>query len=148
MRIWSVHPRFLDRQALVACWREALLAQSVIEKTHGGYAHHPQLERFRSTPAPLGAIGAYLEHLADEADARGYRFDRSRIRQSVPSPLSVTTGQLDYEWQHLMTKLSERSPDAWRQWHDRVPIPHPSFTLVEGPIASWERPVKRKPGCT
>jgi len=26
MRLWSVHPRHLDRQGLTACWREALLA--------------------------------------------------------------------------------------------------------------------------
>lgn len=140
MRLWSLHPQFFDRQALLACWREGLLAQSVIEKTAGGYAHHPQLERFRDTDQPLGAIGAYLSHIADEADARGYRFDRSRIRASVPAPLVVTTGQLDYEWQHLMAKLSARSPDVWQRWHDGVPAPHPSFTLLEGPIAGWERP--------
>ncbi|WP_113719471.1 pyrimidine dimer DNA glycosylase/endonuclease V [Arthrobacter dokdonensis] len=23
MRLWSVHPRYFDRQALLACWREA-----------------------------------------------------------------------------------------------------------------------------
>lgn len=140
MRLWSVHPRFLDRQALVACWRESLLAQSVIEKTRGGYANHPQLERFRATEAPLGTVGSYLGHLADEADARGYRFDRSRIRYLSRVTLTVTTGQLDYEWQHLMAKLSPRSPDVWQRWHDAVPAPHPSFTLVEGPIAEWERP--------
>ena len=30
MRLWSLHPSLLDRQALVACWREALLAQAVL----------------------------------------------------------------------------------------------------------------------
>ena len=30
MRIWSVHPKHLDRQGLAACWREALLAQCAI----------------------------------------------------------------------------------------------------------------------
>jgi hypothetical protein len=28
MRIWTVHPRYLDPKGLVAAWREALLAQT------------------------------------------------------------------------------------------------------------------------
>ena len=30
MRLWSLHPSQLDRRALVAGWREALLAQKVL----------------------------------------------------------------------------------------------------------------------
>ncbi len=46
MRLWSVHPRYLDRAGLTACWREALLAQKVLTGTTRGYRRHPQLERF------------------------------------------------------------------------------------------------------
>ena len=63
MRIWSVHPRYLDRQGLLACWRESLLAQAVLADATKGYQHHPQLERFREQPDPLVAIGAYLAGL-------------------------------------------------------------------------------------
>jgi len=48
MRIWSVHPRYLDRQGLTACWREGLLAQKVLTGTTKGYRNHPQLRRFRA----------------------------------------------------------------------------------------------------
>ncbi|MGH9810894.1 MAG: pyrimidine dimer DNA glycosylase/endonuclease V, partial [Terriglobia bacterium] len=29
MRIWTLHPKYLDPQGLVALWREALLARAV-----------------------------------------------------------------------------------------------------------------------
>ncbi len=142
MRLWSVHPRHLDRQGLTACWREALLAQAVLAGRTRGYRAHPQLERFRAHDNPVGTIAAYLHALADEADARGYRYDRSRIdrpRASV-EPIEVTSGQLDLEWSWLRGKLAARSPDVLARWA-RTPRPdvHPSFVRVEGPVAPWER---------
>ncbi|MFW7407434.1 MAG: pyrimidine dimer DNA glycosylase/endonuclease V [Rothia mucilaginosa] len=79
MRIWSLHPCLLDRRALVACWRETLLAQKVLRGLTCGYTNHPQLIRFRAHPQPLEAVAAYLSGLADEADARGYSFNRALI---------------------------------------------------------------------
>lgn len=43
MRLWSLHPSLLDRAALIAGWREALLAQKVLRGQTTGYRHHPQL---------------------------------------------------------------------------------------------------------
>ena len=79
MRIWSLHPSLLDRRALVACWRETLLAQKVLRGPTRGYTNHPQLIRFRAHPQPLEAVAAYLSGLADEADTRGYSFNRALI---------------------------------------------------------------------
>ena len=67
MRLWSLHPRYLDRAGLVALWREALLAQAVLRGATRGYRRHPQLVRFRSHPDPEGAIAAYLEGICREA---------------------------------------------------------------------------------
>lgn len=142
MRLWSVHPRYLDRQALVACWRETLLAQKVLCGQTRGYTRHPQLERFQEQADPIASVGAYLEGLADEADARGYRFDRERIRRSgvAVTPIDVTDGQLALEWSHLRTKLAARSPGTLARWHDvAAPAPHPLFRLVPGAPATWER---------
>lgn len=142
MRLWSIDPDQLDRRALVAGWRETLLAQKVLAGGTKGYTKHPQLERFREQPEPLKSIAVYLHGLADAADRRGYNFDRSRILQdaAVKAPkIAVTTGQLDYEWQHLLAKVAVRD----KPWHDEVladakPALHPMFYEVEGPIASWE----------
>jgi hypothetical protein len=142
MRIWSLHPRYLDRQGLTACWRETLLAQAVLAERTRGYRSHPQLERFRATTDPLGAICWYLHGLADEADARGYRYDRNRIDRaaSAVAAVQVSDGQLDYEWSWLRRKLAVRSPEWLARWSDvDRPEPHRSFTACEGPIAAWER---------
>lgn len=144
MRLWSVHPRHLDRQGLTACWREALLAQAVLAGRTKGYRSHPQLERFRSHADPAGAVQGYLHALADEADSRGYRYDRTRI-DGAPrklAPIEVTTGQVDLEWAWLRRKLAARSPEVLRRWADLArPDVHPSFVEVEGPVAAWERNV-------
>ncbi len=141
MRLWSVHPRYLDRQGLTACWREALLAQTVVERTSGGYSNHPQLQRFRATDDPMAAIGTYLRGIAAEADARGYRFTKEKIlRSSDVPPIPVTVGQLDHEWAHLRGKLAKRSPDRLETFGDLArPDPHPLFTVVAGAVEGWER---------
>ena len=145
MRLWSLHPRHLDRQGLTGCWRESLLAQAVLAGRTQGYRAHPQLERFRAHPEPLAAVGAYLETLAQDAAARGYRFDASRIAQRPGdaaglAPIPVTEGQVELEWQHLLAKLAARSPERWE--HEAVlsgPEVHPVFSVVPGPVESWER---------
>jgi hypothetical protein len=142
MRVWSVAPVHLDRQGLTACWRETLLAQAVLAGRTRGYRSHPQLQRFQATDDPVGAICWYLHGIADEADARGYTYDRGRIDRPERSvaPIEVTRGQLDYEWSWLRRKLAARSPDILARWADvAVPETHRSFVVVDGPIASWER---------
>jgi len=141
MRLWSIHPHQLDRAALVACWREALLAQAVLAGRTRGYTRHPQLERFRAQPEPLGAVGRYLTGLAVEADARGYHFDRTRIDEPAEPNGSVTvaSGQLALEWRHLGAKLAARSPADAVRWSESDPQPHPLFVVVPGEVESWER---------
>ncbi|MDO5728230.1 MAG: pyrimidine dimer DNA glycosylase/endonuclease V [Actinomycetaceae bacterium] len=143
MRLWSIHPRYLDRPGLLGAWREALLAQKVLAGKTRGYINHPQLQRFRETDNPAAAIGQFLSAIADEADARGYRFDRRRITHPDEpcDPIPVTRGQLDYEWSHLLAKLDKRSADLYRETKHRSPQLHPLFVLVDGPIADWERPL-------
>ena len=141
MRIWSLHPKYLDRQGLLACWRETLLAQKVLRGETRGYRHHPQLIRFRAQIDPLGAVVAYLNGLADDADRRGYHFDRSKIAAHLTTEkIPVPRGQLLYEWQHLKEKLSRRDPEryAWIVTIDHPEL-HPLFTLIEGPIEAWEK---------
>lgn len=141
MRLWSLHPALLDRQGLVACWREALLAQAVLLGRTKGYVNHPQLVRFRATGRPVEAIATYLDGLAHEGERRGYRLDRARIHADPDHPmLSVTDGQLRREREHLHAKLLIRSPDAAPALlADEALRPHPLFSVVPGPVESWER---------
>ena len=141
MRLWTLHPKYLDPQGLVALWREALLARAVLRGETRGYRHHPQLDRFQSHRTPRSAINAYLDAVLGEADARGYAFDRTKVG-SVRGPivLRVTDGQLAYEWTHLMRKLKARNPRVHRTWNTLCrPDPHPIFRIVKGGIEPWER---------
>jgi hypothetical protein len=141
MRLWSLHPRYLDPQGLVALWREALLARAVLCGNTRGYRNHPQLERFRSHVAPRSAISSYLQGIHAEAVARGYSFDRSKIgRARIQAPVFVTADQVEYEWHHLLQKLASRNPALHTQWRlITAPECHPLFRLQPGPIESWER---------
>jgi hypothetical protein len=140
MRLWTLHPKYLDPLGLVALWREALLAQAVLLGQTRGYRNHPQLLRFREVPSPEAAIAAYLEEVFQESLARGYSFDRSRIAAAgVSGKIQVSEGQLDYEWIHLQEKLRRRNP-AWLATIESVarPDPHPLFIIIAGPVADWE----------
>jgi hypothetical protein len=140
MRLWTLHPKYLDAQGLVALWREALLAQAVLAGKTRGYKHHPQLVRFAREARPLGAIAQYLRAVYDESAERGYRFDRRKIgRARFEGRISATRGQLAYEWEHLLTKLRRRDP-ARHSLHLRIASPnaHPLFRLYAGGVAEWE----------
>lgn len=142
MRIWSLHPEYLDARGLVALWREGLLAQAVLRGATHGYRHHPQLARFRQQPSPVGAIAEYLRHVHAEAQARGYRFDRDLIGSAgARGRIPVTRGQLEHEWEHLKAKLARRDPArAARYEAVAFPAPHPLFRVVPGGVEAWERP--------
>ncbi len=158
MRLWSIHPELLDPKGLVACWREALLAQKVLRGHTSGYRHHPQLERFRACPDPMAAIGVYLTGLAKEADTRGYSFNSSLIvgGSAEVDSIPVTVGQIELEYTVLSQKVATRNPEWFSQVieprHSDPALPqqpstnmqvpaHPLFRVVPGPVASWERAV-------
>lgn len=142
MRLWSLHPRYLDTKGLLAGWREALLAQAVIRGQTRGYRQHPQLQRFLEQPSPRYAINAFLHHLHQESERRGYRFDRSKVGpvSAVTVPIEVSDGQLDYEWHHLRAKLAVRDPQRLHTYSEIArPDPHPLFVIVPGTVADWEK---------
>jgi hypothetical protein len=146
MRLWTLHPKYLDPAGLVALWREALLARAVLRGATRGYRHHPQLERFRMHPSPLAAINAYLRTVLIEAEARGYAFDRRKVGPlRRGTTLTATRGQLAYEWRHLLRKLRARSPALYRVRRNVKRVePHPLFTMVAGDVECWERPRRHR----
>lgn len=136
MRLWSLHPSILDQKGLVAVWREGLLAQKVLQGQTKGYVNHPQLIRFRGSERPLAAISTYLWGVQAEATSRGYNFDSSKILEPIEEvSISVTQGQIDYEYAHLQRKVMSRSPE----WVLSNVIVHPIFVVVEGDVESWEK---------
>jgi hypothetical protein len=141
MRLWTLHPRYLDARGLVALWREALLAQKVLQGGTKGYTRHSQLIRFRETDNPLAVIATYLAAVCAEAEARGYAFDAGKIGpKRYEGTLAETRGQLLYEWGHLGQKLKRRDPDRLRGHRGvKTPEAHPLFSIVAGRVREWER---------
>jgi hypothetical protein len=141
MRLWTIHPKYLDSKGLVAVWREGLLAQKVLLGQTRGYRHHPQLERFRAHPDPVTMIASYLSSIHAEAAAREYRFDQSKIAAEPSSTVvEETEGQLVFEWQHLLAKLAVRAPSLHQQFLSiTLPEPRSLFRIVPGPKQPWER---------
>lgn len=147
MRIWTLHPRYLDPQGLLALWREALLAQKVLLGETKGYRKHPQLERFRKQDDPVASIASYLIVVHQEAVRRGYRFDISKIvHRKTNQKIAETRGQLLFEWERLKLKLCKRhgmqDPSLGRT---KLPDAHPIFKILPGGIRSWEN--NRIQGC-
>lgn len=141
MRLWTLHPQYLDRQGLLALWREGLLAQKVLRGKTRGYRNHPQLIRFKNHPNPVAAIATYLAAVQREATRRGYQFDATKIATPrTTRKITGTRGQLHYEWKHLYRKLQKRSAAAAaRTLLKAKPTAHPLFRIVAGPVQPWEK---------
>jgi len=141
VRLWTLHPKYLDAKGLVALWREALLAQKVLRGKTRGYKNHPQLFRFSKTKNPAGALSAFLKSVHEEAAERGYDFDSGKIgREKFAGKISETRGQLLYEWKHLKRKLGKRDPKRLCEFAKiKIPAPHPLFKIVSGQVRDWEK---------
>lgn len=140
MRIWSLHPKYLDSKGLVALWRETLLAKHVLEGKTKGYKNHPQLNRFKKAKYPLDLINQYLSEVYHEALNRNYNFDKRKINWTFKkSKVPVTTGQVNYEVEHLLYKLEKRDYYKYKELKLKSKFDiHSIFKLVDGEIEEWE----------
>ncbi len=141
MRLWSLHPKYLDAAGLVALWREALLAKKVLQGRTKGYRFHPQLVRFEEHPQPVASINRYLHEIWRESERRGYTFDKRKIGITRKvRRIPVTTGQIAFELHHLLRKLRKRNTPRYRILAAaKRPLPHPLFSVRRGPIAPREK---------
>lgn len=141
MRLWSLHPEYLDYKGLTALWREGLLAQKVILGETIGYKNHPQLERFKKTSDPAGSIASYLLEIYRESQNRGFEFDRKKIAEKgTNKKIKVTRGQVEFELDHLKKKLKGRDEAKYKEIMTiRASKTNPIFIMTAGDIESWEK---------
>lgn len=142
MRLWSIHPKYLDQKGLTALWREALLAQKVLEDKTKAYKNHPQLKRFKNTRDPITYIGTYLYYVHQEAKRRNYNFNIKKITAYNTSieKIPVKEGQIKYEFKHLQKKLKTRNPQKYKENKKEKHIKvNPIFYIVPGEIEEWEK---------
>ena len=143
MRLWTIHPKYLDSKGLVALWRESLLAQKVLHGKTKGYTRHPQLDRFKECGEPIKAISLYLFAVLQEAQLRGYAFDETKILvkpQNKEAFIDVNRGQIHYEFAFLKYKLRKRDQNKLKEieYVNKIEV-HPIFKAVNGSIAPWEK---------
>ncbi|MFH1394440.1 MAG: pyrimidine dimer DNA glycosylase/endonuclease V [Candidatus Micrarchaeota archaeon] len=141
MRLWSIHPKYLDRAGLIALWREALLAKKVLQGRTRGYRNHPQLDRFKRQTCPVAAISSFLLEIWKKGRARGYRFDgrKTGVRRAS-GKIPVTSGQLEYEFALLKKKLGRRDRKKLLELSGiKAPTAHPLFRIKKGKAEPWER---------
>lgn len=149
MRIWSIHPKYLDSKRLVAQWREALLCRAVLEGKTKGYKHHPQFLRVKQHPQPHYFINSYLFEIWEEGKRRGYKFDKSKLIDELISkygcqlmPMEVTEGQLEYEYEHLMGKIGEfheKYSENVNMFDEEGIQPNSIFLPIFGDIMEFEK---------
>jgi hypothetical protein len=145
MRLWSIHPKYLDAKGLVAAWREGLLAKHVLEGKTKGYKYHPQLIRFRNSNNAVDSINQYLCGIYEESLIRNYKFDRSKLSDiKCAIRLPVTTKQIKYEFTLLKNKLHRRDLIKFNEIkHVKLVESHSMFTCVDGEIESWEKVINQ-----
>jgi hypothetical protein len=141
MRLWSIHPKYLDSKGLVALWREALLAKKVLMGKTKGYRHHPQIIRFQKYNSPVASINNYLCSIWIESADRGYSFNKNLIGYNKKiSLIPVSEAQLLFELDHLRRKLKLRDKKQLKIISGvKVPLPNPLFFVRNGPVESWEK---------
>jgi hypothetical protein len=141
MRLWSLHPQYLDTKGLVACWREGLLARKVLKGETQGYRNHPQLERFKAQRDPVAVLDRYLSAVLEDATRRGFTFNHEKIGPRFSRlRLVVTRGQLEFELCHLTAKLKMRDVQQYEKVVNILsPLANPIFRVIDGGIESWEK---------
>lgn len=157
MRLWSLHPRYLDRMGLLGLWREALLAKKLVYgQLHAvsdvgkKYLNHSHLRRFDREHAVPFRIMHYLREVYREGIRRGYKFNRELTLWHgdwdgglADGGIKVTVDQLKFE----LLLLKERVYTRDRAWFDEqlhnlvelIPEPNPVFRLIWGPREEWDK---------
>jgi hypothetical protein len=140
MRLWSIHPKYLDSKGLVAHWRESLLAKKVLENKTKGYRKHPQLLRFKKNKNTQILINTYLYYIYLESLKRGYNFDSNKIgEKDTQLKIYVNDKQITYEFEHLLKKLKKRDMKKFEGIKNTSKIKtNPLFKIKEGNIEDWE----------
>ena len=154
MRIWSIHPMYLDSKRLTAQWREALLCRAVLEGNTKGYKKHPQFLRVKNFHQPHYFINMFLYEIWNESKNRGYSFDKDKLMSDLSLKygclldlMEVTEGQLEYEFKHLQNKLGEFNSkyiENNQMINEDGILPNPCFMSIQGDIMDFEKILKNE----
>jgi hypothetical protein len=88
----------------------------------------------------VAAIATYLSQVAIEAKSRGYNFDIAKLTpKRIRKKVHVTSGQLEFERDHLLRKLWRRDRRHYRYLKEASSLAaHPIFGIFSGDVERWE----------
>jgi len=149
MRIWSIHPKYLDSKRLTAQWREALLCRAVLEGKTKGYTKHPQFLRVKEHPQPMRFINQFLIEIWNEGTERNFKFDKSKLVAhgyiEPFIPMEVSEDQLEYEFLHMLDKLDEFHEQRMlnlQYFNEDGVVPNELFVVIPGNIMDFEKNIR------
>lgn len=132
MSLWTVHPKYLDKQGLIALWREGLLAQKSLNGELDIELNNQVWQQFKNSENPLKAIGTYLSFIASEGARRGYKLGHEKIiyPNFDDNKFDIRPQDLIFEMKHLRDKLKLRDKNKWHEVNQVEQVePNPAFRL-------------------
>jgi hypothetical protein len=108
MKLWHIHPSYLDKELIDQLWEDGLKMQDAIINYTYDNGHKEVLDHEN----PTAFIGMYLTGVVRAAHANhDYDHDFSKIMDIQPTlPLPVSKALLYEEWCELQEELQERNP--------------------------------------
>jgi len=116
MRVWIVHPKYLDCKGLVALWRETLLARKVLKGKTKGWRNHPQLNKLKNHKNSVAAVNTYLLYVWKESEKRCYKFNKRKIEKNfTKKKIKIPKKEVISDFEELKNKLKKRDPKRYRE---------------------------------
>lgn len=132
MRLLSIHPKYLDKHALIALWREGLLAQKALSDGASVGKDSVHLVNFKNKANPVRAIGSYLSFVAAEGAKQGCRLNHERILHPNFDNgfMEADAEQMVVEFEQLKARLKMRDKPKFKTLKDMRKIEaNPVFNL-------------------
>jgi len=136
VRLWTIHPRYLDDEALREAWRDGLNLRRALKI--GSKAAEPCPDAapwIAESRQPVRALDLYLHAIHGEARRRGRSFDASKLgpvdtKTKIPIPSSWVSA----DWRDLRAIVAKRSPGFFPRIESvQRPHCHPAFRRVSTP---------------
>lgn len=153
MRLWSIHPKYLDPSGFGGLWNESNIASKCLYgqtdtwKRKNAWINHSQLDRFKFHFNPKSAISFYRLIVFADSLRRSYNYNIRLIQplENIPDRIPVTEGQVLYEFTELYRRIEKRCPayipviqEYIEKSGGEIDV-HPLFYVVNGVIEPWEK---------
>ena len=143
MRVWTIHPRYLDRKELRLSWSSGLKALKVLSQPKIYNRFQSGLSVFRTQSEPLFALTSYLLEIAKEGKRRGMDMDVSNLPKlpkdfRLKIPVSVQRVRSDRQLliKHL-ARIGKKHVEKFESM--RASLTHPLFFLhTDDKPGAWE----------